>query len=452
MIDRSQRNSYRRSTSINNLIPPSMSTNLPSLSRYYSLNRGRNLNNLDLVDQNNRHNLYCTMQHNRPHNVRLIVPPGSEETEHINMFPRGQAVGQGEPTYNVSSTSDYNTISVTEPSEQSSDQQALIRDKLPVSLARVRRRLEGWLSSALFLLTVTSPLVMISLPNMDLVPIKLSQLQCGVGCEGMKISIIFKLILLSLSCWALLCRSWGGSLPRVRLIRTGLLCLLVLMLTLFWTVYSLHLTQQNRASLQYESLVWLASSLVTCLLYLNYLALLLLLLTPGLNSGLVVHVIRAEDGASRYFNLGSVSLQEAAREVVRDYYRSFSPVLLQAERNNKHRTNLITATEESFARLENQHSETTKDSSSSHQHNISTGSQPTAQEVNQVAQAIFPAIYKHLLKYLKSSRKNSQHTMDSIMSHLVTYIKYGMSPQAFLSLYFTNSSVIEVRRMRIIHS
>ena len=63
-----------------------------------------------------------------------------------------------------------------------------------------------------------------------------------------------------------------------------------------------------------------------------------------------------------------------------------------------------------------------------------------------MAQAIFPAIYKHLLKYLKSSRKNSLHTMDSIMEHLVTYIKYGMSPQSFLSLYFSQSSVIDVRR------
>ena len=456
MIDKNHRNSYRRSTSINNLIPPSMSTNLPSLSRYYSLNRRADLNNLDLVSQNNRQNLYCTMGHQRPHhNVRLIVPPGSEQTETINMFPRGGQEGEGregrEPTYNVSSTSDYNTISVTEPSDGSSDQQALIRDSLPVSLASLSRRLESWLGSALFLVTVISPLVMISLPNMDLLPLKLSQLQCGVGCEGMKISIIFKLLLLSLACWALLSTNCGGSLPRVRLIRSGLVCLLVLILSLFWTVYSLQLTEHHRARLQYESLVWLASSLVTCLLYLNYLTLLLLLLTPGLSSGLVIHVIRAEDGASRYFNIGSVSLQEAAREVVSSYYRSFSPALLQAERSNKHRTNLITATEESFARLENHQADTAKDWSCSPtlpypDQDISTGSQPSAQEVHQVAQAIFPSIYKHLLKYLKSSRKSSQHTMDSIMTHLVTYIKYGMSPQAFLSLYFSPSSVIEVRR------
>ena len=46
-------NAYRRSTSINNFIPPSMDTNLPSLTRYYSLNRtannSRNINNLDIA-------------------------------------------------------------------------------------------------------------------------------------------------------------------------------------------------------------------------------------------------------------------------------------------------------------------------------------------------------------------------------------------------------------------
>ena len=383
--------------------------------------------------------MYCTMS--RPHhNVRLIVPPGGGETENINMFPREAE------TYNVSSTSDYNTISVTDTSEQSSDQQALIKDKLPVSLTSVRRRLERWLTWALFLLTVISPLVMISLPKMDLLSLKLSQLQCGVGCEGMKISIIFKLLLLSLACWALVSRSPGSQLPRVRLIRAGLLCLLVVMLTMFWTVYSLHLTADNRARLQYESLVWLASSLATCLLYLNYLTLLLLVLSPGLSSGLVIHVIRAEDGASRYFNIGSVSLQEAAREVVSCYYRAFSPVLLEAERSNKQRINLITATEESWARLENQQQSPPPPPPPHLDYDISTESQPGAQEVNQVARAIFPAIYKHLLKYLKSSRKSSQHTMDSIMDHLATYIKYGMSPQSFLSLYFTSGSVMEVQR------
>merc|ERR1712079_843179 len=88
MIDKNQRNSYRRSTSINNLIPPSMSTNLPSLSRYYSLNRAGNINNLDIVNQNNRNNLYCTMSNRQQHNVRLIVPPDPAHTENINMFPR----------------------------------------------------------------------------------------------------------------------------------------------------------------------------------------------------------------------------------------------------------------------------------------------------------------------------------------------------------------------------
>ena len=427
MAENTNRSSYRKSTSINNFIPPSMTTNLPSLNRYYSLNRNGNINNLDMVSHNNRNNLYCTMSHRASHNVRLIVPPTPSPPENININ-----------TYNVSSTSDYNTISVTDTSDQSSDHQALIRRRTEPSVSGVRRRLERWASLTLFVMTIISPVVMISLPKMEIVSLKLSQLQCGVGCEGTKISIIFKLILLSLACWALLYRPAGVTLPKVSLVRSALVSMLVLVLAMFWTVYSLQLSH-HRHNLQYEDVVELVSSLVTCLLYLHYLSLLLLLLRPSLSSGLLVHVIRGEDGASRYFNIGKVSsLQEAASEVVTSYYQQFSPPLeAESGRHSKHRAHLVTATEETFARLEN------SGARPSPYHDRPTESQE--QEVSQVATAIFPSIYKHLLKYLKSRPGPSHHTMDSMMQHLVTYIKYGMSPQSFLAEYLTTPSVAQVR-------
>ena len=90
--------------------------------------------------------------------------------------------------------------------------------------------------------------------------------------------------------------------------------------------------------------------------------------------------------------------------------------------------------EESFNRLETQQGPHTD-----------IPSQP--QDVAQVARAIFPSIYKHLLKYLKSRQAPTRHTMDSIMDHLVTYIKYGMSPQSFLAQYLTTGTLTEVRSM-----
>ena len=431
MPDTTNRNSYRRSTSINNLIPPSMTTNLPSLNRFYSLNRNGNINNLDMVSHNNRNNLYCTMSHRASHNVRLILPPSPTPQENININ-----------TYNVSSTSDYNTISVTDTSDQCSDNQALIRGRTEPKLSAVRKLVERWSSFGLFMMTMISPLVMISLPKMEIVSLKLSQLQCGVGCEGMKISIIFKLILLSLSCWALLYRPDNVSMPKLRLVRTALLSILVVALILFWAVYSIQLSLHYRHSFRYEAVVDLVSSFVTCLLYLHYLTLLLLFLRPSLSSGLLIHVIRGEDGASRYLMLGQVmNVQEAAREVLTSYYQQFSPVQNESQRKSKHkhRAQLISATEESFGRLES------SDTRAGPYHGMSSDSQHTEQEVSQVATAIFPSIYRHLLKYLKSRQSPGRHTMDSIMHHLVTFIKYGMSPQSFLAEYLNTNSIVEVR-------
>ena len=88
-----------------------METNLPSLTRYYSLNRvGRPVNNLDLVNRNNavnqRHNVYATMGH-RGGNVRIIAPP-DQEMFHTRGESGGSPGDNYEATYNVSSTSDYN--------------------------------------------------------------------------------------------------------------------------------------------------------------------------------------------------------------------------------------------------------------------------------------------------------------------------------------------------------
>ena len=171
----------RKSTSINNFIPPSMETNLPSLTRYYSLNRvGRPVNNLDLVNRNNavnQFNVYATMGH-RGGNVRIIAPQDQDQ-EMFNV--RGESRGSGdnyEATYNVSSTSDYNTISV---SDESTDNQTLIRAPgLEVRGLLGLQRVARGVRMAVFILAILSPIIMITLPKMELLGLKHSQLKCEV--------------------------------------------------------------------------------------------------------------------------------------------------------------------------------------------------------------------------------------------------------------------------------
>ena len=277
------------------------------MTRYYSLNRvGRPVNNLDLVNRNNtvnQFNVYATMGH-RGGNVRIIAPPDQDQ-EMFNV--RGESQGSGdnyEATYNVSSTSDYNTIS-----DESTDNQTLIRDPgLEIRGMLGLQRGVRMVRIMVFILAILSPIIMITLPKMDLLGLKHSQLKCGVGCEGLKISIIFKLILLVLCWWAVQLKSQETG-PRPDLARSLLSCLVVLLLSVHWGLYLTQLSTTNRASLMYEGVVDCAGGLVTALLYLHYLSVLLIILRPQLSPGLALHIVRAEDGQSTHIDLGQVSIQ-----------------------------------------------------------------------------------------------------------------------------------------------
>ena len=62
----------------------------------------------------------------------------------------------------------------------------------------------------------------------------------------------------------------------------------------------------------------------------------------------------------------------------------------------------------------------------------------------EAAQSIFPSIARPLQKYLRITRQQPRHTMDTILQHLATNIMYDMSPKAFLEKYLVNSPVLQV--------
>jgi hypothetical protein len=53
----------------------------------------------------------------------------------------------------------------------------------------------------------------------------------------------------------------------------------------------------------------------------------------------------------------------------------------------------------------------------------------------EAAQTIFPSIVRPLQKYLRITRQQPRHTMDSILAHLATIITFDMAPKAFLEKY-----------------
>ena len=438
-----------------------MDTNLPSLNRYYSLNRNRNINNLDIVNHNNRNNFYCTMSHRGNHlgnNVTLILPPTPatssgqfQEMVNLSSNSSGQEsknVSNYEGHYNnVSSTSDYNTISV---SDESSDNQTLIKHSGDTNRLRlVQQRIVQYAEWVLVIITLLSPIIMISVPKM--LDLKHSQKKCSVGCEGILISIVFKLSILALCQWSILNKSPFAF--RINPVKLFLVSCLVLLLTLYWILYFRQF-YQSQDEIQISVVINYVSSFVTSLLYLHYLSVLVLVVRPVLSSQYVVHIVRGEDGVSHYTSVVEGTVQEAAQQVVRSYYQHFSMAVPNlnlkhqhhlvpangSQRllapNNKHKQHLVTAVEDGFARL--------VASDPSNPTYASIEKPCDKQDLGQVTRAIFPNIYKHLLKYLKSTGMARHHTMDSIMDQLATYIKYGMSPQSFVSQYFHVPSVIQV--------
>ena len=65
-------------------------------------------------------------------------------------------------------------------------------------------------------------------------------------------------------------------------------------------------------------------------------------------------------------------------------------------------------------------------------------------ESYEAAQAIFPSLSRPLQKYLRVTRQQPRHSVDSILQHLSTCLSYDLSPRAFLEKYLVTTPVLQV--------
>ena len=65
-------------------------------------------------------------------------------------------------------------------------------------------------------------------------------------------------------------------------------------------------------------------------------------------------------------------------------------------------------------------------------------------ESYEAAQAIFPSLSKPLQKYLRITRQQPRHSVESILQHLSTCLSYDLSPRAFLEKYIITTPVLQV--------
>uniref|UniRef100_A0A3Q3W261 Vang-like protein n=1 Tax=Mola mola TaxID=94237 RepID=A0A3Q3W261_MOLML len=377
------------------------------------------------------------------------------------------------------------TTAVTGTSEHSLSQEDIVRitKDLEDSVGlNCRRYFTLTLAVILGLLVFLTPLAFLVLPHL-LWPEKLQS--CGTACEGLFISVAFKLLILLLAVWALFFRPPRAGLPRVFVFRALLAVLVLLFVVSYWLFYGVRIldTQDDN----YQGIVQYAVSLVDALLFIHYLAIVLLELRQ-LQPCFSVCVTRSTDGETRHYNLGQLSIQRAALAILEHYYCDFpvhNPALLSASKSRaakhlaglkvynvdgmahsqsramiaaaarrrdtshnelyyeeaeherrvrKRRARLVVAVEEAFTHIKRMQEEEQKKAPGD------------VMDPREAAQAIFPSMARALQKYLRTTKQQHCHSMESIQQHLAFCITNNMTPKAFLESYLTPGPTLQYSR------
>ncbi|XP_017288270.1 vang-like protein 1 isoform X1 [Kryptolebias marmoratus] len=385
------------------------------------------------------------------------------------------------------------TTAITGTSEHSLSQEDIVRitKDLEDSVGLdCRRYFTRAVAVILGLLVFLTPLAFLTLPHI-LWPEKLQS--CGTACEGLFISVAFKLLILLLAVWALYFRPARAGLPRVFVFRVLLAVLVFLLVVSYWLFYSVRILDSQDTN--YQGVVQYAVSLVDALLFIHYLAVVLLELRQ-LQPCYSVCVTRSTDGATRHYNLGQLSIQRAALAVVENYYSDFpihNPALLSASKsraakhlaglkvynvdgpgNNtsaglvqsqsramiaaaarrrdtshnelyyeeaeherrvrKRKARLVVAVEEAFTHIKRMQDEEQKKAPGD------------VMDPREAAQAIFPSMARALQKYLRTTKQQHCHSMESIQQHLAFCITNNMTPKAFLESFLTPGPSLQYSR------
>ncbi|CAG2115107.1 unnamed protein product [Medioppia subpectinata] len=203
----------------------------------------------------------------------------------------------------------------------------------------------------LCLCAFASPLLMVVLPKVDALEWK--TVECGPECDGLLISFAFKLLILLVGGWAIFVRRPRATMPRIFIYRAIVLALIFVFMVSYWLFYLVRIAEKRFNDydlVTYHSIVLFAVSLVDALLFIHYLAVVLIEIRH-LQPQYYIKVVRSPDGKSRSYNIGQLSIQRAAVWVLEKYYQDFdifNPYLeslpTKKSRKSGHTSNHINAT------------------------------------------------------------------------------------------------------------
>ncbi|MFH4980294.1 hypothetical protein AB6A40_007003 [Gnathostoma spinigerum] len=281
-----------------------------------------------------------------------------------------------------------------------------------------------------------------------------------------------------------------ADMPRLFLHRASLTLFSLFILFAFWLFYAVRILIERQSD--YVVVVNFAVYLLDALLYYHYVSVIILELR-ALRPEFIVTIVRDPDGESQTFNIGFMSIQEAAVHILRKYnttFPSYNPYLDKtggityakfpsgasqtsagfkmydieglgakctiSEANTrmlmevaaKHRTSShneryheIMEWERRLQRRKYRLISTTEDAFASVQ-SITAGNQQNKvlgepMEALGAAQAVFSAIARPLNKYLKLTRQQPRHNADQVVAHLARCLSLRFSAATFLQRFFS---------------
>lgn len=68
----------------------------------------------------------------------------------------------------------------------------------------------------------------------------------------------------------------------------------------------------------------------------------------------------------------------------------------------------------------------------------------------EAAQAVFPSLARALQKYLRVTRQQPRHSMESIVQHLALCLSHDLSPRAFLEPFLETAPVLQVQQSQFL--
>ncbi|XP_046651621.1 vang-like protein 2 [Daphnia pulicaria] len=359
---------------------------------------------------------------------------------------------------------------------------------------KCQRYLGSITAAVLAVLAVMTPVAMVLLPRMQIVPLRSEQLRCPAECEGLLITLTVKLVLLVLGSWAVFWRPTRATMPRIFFLRTLVLLLVFVTTFAYCLFYGVRVVEQQD-QLDYKAIVTFALSLVDALLFVHYAAVLLLEIRQ-MPPRYYLHVIRSPDGISRGYPIGAISIQRAAVWLLDKYYTEFpiyNPFLerlpprrsrsklahsssfkfydLDAQNNHgslnpgNARGVLSTTSSSTTARRNNSsHNErfyeeheyerrlkkrrarlvTSAEEAFTHIRRLQAEPGPAVpMDPYEAAQAIFPSMARPLQKYLRITRQQPRHTVESILQHLAICLSHDLSARAFVEKFLAASPVMQ---------